>query len=37
MEHKIQVGDVKPIINPPYRVPYALRQEMLDQCKRCLI
>jgi len=31
MEHQTQVGDVKPIRRPPYRIPYALRQEMQNQ------
>jgi len=36
MEHQIQVGDIKPIRKPPYRVPYALRQEMQNQVKKML-
>jgi hypothetical protein len=35
-EHQIQVGDVGPIRNTPYTVPYALRQEMQDQVKKML-
>jgi hypothetical protein len=37
MERKIQVCDVKPTRKQPYRFPYALRQEILDQDKRWLI
>jgi len=36
MEHQIQVGDVNPIRKPPYRLPYALRQEMQDQVQNML-
>ena len=35
-EHQIQVGDVGPIRNTTYTVPYALRQEMQDQVKKML-
>jgi hypothetical protein len=31
IEHQIIVGDTAPIRRPPYRAPYALRQEMQDQ------
>jgi len=31
MEHQIQVGDIKPIRKPTYRIPYALRQETQNQ------
>jgi hypothetical protein len=36
MEHKILVGDAKPIRKPPYRTPYALRREMQDQIQKML-
>jgi len=36
MEHQIQVGDKKPIRKQPYRVPYALWQEMQDQVQKML-
>ena len=36
IKHQIQVGDVKSIRKAPYRVPYALRQEMQDQVEKML-
>jgi hypothetical protein len=31
VEHRIVTGDAKPIRKAPYRVPFALRQEMQNQ------
>jgi hypothetical protein len=31
IEHRILVGDANPIRRPPYRTPYALREEMQTQ------
>jgi hypothetical protein len=31
VEHRIETGDAKPIRRPPYKVPYALRKEMVTQ------
>jgi hypothetical protein len=31
VEHEIEVGNARPIKRPPYRVPYALRDEMKKQ------
>jgi hypothetical protein len=31
IQHRIDTGDAKPIRRPPYRVPYALREEMNRQ------
>jgi len=36
MEHQIHVVDAKPIRKPPYRTPFALRQEMQDQIQKML-
>ena len=36
VEHQIIVGDTAPIRRPPYRTPYALRQEMQDQVQKML-
>ena len=36
VQHEIQVGDSKPIRKPPYRTPYALRQEMQTQVQKML-
>ena len=36
VEHQIQVDDTKPIRKPPYRTPYALRQEMKNQVQKML-
>jgi len=36
VEHQIQVGDTKPIRKPPYKTPYALRQEMKNQVQKML-
>jgi len=36
VEHQIQVGDTKPIRKPPYRTPYALREEMKNQVQTML-
>ena len=35
-EHEIDTGDAKPIRRPPYRVPYALRDELDRQVKTML-
>jgi len=41
IEHHLLVGDAKPIRKPPYRTPFALRQEMETQVqemlKKCVI
>jgi len=36
VEHQIQVGDTKPITKPPYRTPYAFREEMKNQVQKML-
>ena len=36
IEHQILVGDAKPIRKPPYRTPFALRQEMETQVQEML-
>jgi hypothetical protein len=36
VEHQIVTGDAKPIRKAPYRVPFALRQEMETQVKDML-
>ena len=36
VEHQILVGDAAPIRRPPYKTPYALRQEMQDQVQKML-
>ena len=36
MENKIVTGNAKPIIKPPYRVPFALRKEMENQVQTML-
>jgi len=36
VENQIQLGDTKPIRKPPYRTPYALRQEMKNQVQKML-
>jgi hypothetical protein len=36
IEHEIQVGDAQPIRRPPYRTPYALREEMERQVQDML-
>jgi hypothetical protein len=36
IEHQILVGDARPIRVPPYRVPYALRDEMKKQVTEML-
>ena len=36
VEHYIPVGDVQPIRRPPYRTPFALREEMQSQIQTML-
>jgi hypothetical protein len=36
VQHQIVVGDAAPIRRPPYRTPYALRQEMQSQEQKML-
>ena len=36
IEHQILVGDANPMRRPPYRTPYALRQEMQTQVQNML-
>jgi hypothetical protein len=36
IEHEIPVGDARPIRRPPYRTPYALRDEMEQQVQNML-
>jgi len=36
IEHQILVGDAKPIRRPPYRTPYALREDMQTQVQNML-
>jgi hypothetical protein len=36
IEHQILIGDSRPIKRPPYRVPYALRDEMKKQVTEML-
>jgi hypothetical protein len=36
VEHRIVTGDAKPIRRPPYRTPFALRQEMENQVQDML-
>jgi hypothetical protein len=36
IEHEIPVGDARPIRRPPYRTPYALRDEMEQQLQKML-
>jgi len=36
IEHQTLVGDAKPIRRPPYRTPYALREEMQTQVQNIL-
>jgi len=36
IEHQIIVGDTAPIRRPPYRTPYALREEMQNQVQKML-
>jgi len=35
IEHQIVLEDTRPIKKPQYRVPYALRDEMKTQVKKC--
>jgi hypothetical protein len=35
VEYEIPVGDTTPIRRPPYRTPYALRDKMKTQVKKC--
>ena len=36
VEHRIITGDAKPVRKSPYRVPYALREEMETQVRDML-
>jgi hypothetical protein len=36
IQHQILVGDTKPVKKPPYRMPFALRQEMQNQVEDML-
>jgi len=37
IEHQIVLEDTRPIRKPQYRVPYALRDEMKTEVKKCWI